>query len=165
MVLQGRGQNTLPLEDIAQRLGFCVPVDMQEKFPFAKTSENSQDWGVHPFTYETSVEKLLSEVAPELRFRFIHINNILAEEVGETIAELLQRGSDIIVGYDYKEAFGEGAHVGHVSIINTINTITDEVGLVDSESPHKVQISLKSLQAGIRKKKDGLWVIYDSSQS
>ncbi len=140
-------------------LGLVVPSAKAADYPGARVSESKDQWGVHPQQTEYSIEKVLERHHIPLVYRFIHINQITSGKHLDFMASQLDARNSIIVGYDYKTVFNTGGHVGHVSVVVSIETASDLIILWDPADPEEyIAVPYFTLLAGIRKRRDGYWL-------
>ena len=160
MVLARRGLPRFPQDVIARDLGLAVPPSLATRYPWARVSEQEEDWGVHPQVPGTSLADFIACHSIPLDELFYSPFEIFSREYGEFLSQNLEHGNDILVGYDYAAVFTAGRHRGHVSIIAGVDARTEFVSLIDPESPTEyVGVSLRDLITGINVQRDGFWVI------
>ena len=158
-LLRRRGLQGLPQAEIAKELGLIVPPTLAEVYPWAPTSDLEADWGVHPQRAETSLTAFFRKHDIPLRELFYRPQEIFGRDYEEFIAANLAHDNDMLVGYDFRTAIGEGSHVGHVSIISGVNSRRTVVRLIDPERPTAVSVGVPDLLRGVTAQKDGFWVI------
>ena len=162
MILKRRNMSTYAQIDIACILGLVVPPSLLAQYDCAETSETEEDWGVHPQADGTSIKLFLKIKGVPLAYRYVDAREIPSDSTLDFLSDNLQHDNDIIVGYDYAATFKEGKNVGHVSLIRSIDSITETVELVDPEVTHTVSAPLRDLSKGVREKNDGFWIFAES---
>jgi hypothetical protein len=161
MIFKRRYLKTFPQIEIAEHMGLVVPPNQLFNFPFARESDNAWEWGVQSIT-PYSIGMLFSHLKVDLAFKFIPIHNISGSSVFDFLEDNLLLDNDIMIGYDYKEAFGRGMNVGHVSLIYSLNTISLDIILVDPEENNEVVVQYPKLARAIHNKLGGFWVFSTS---
>ena len=159
MLLRRRGLRVFPQEQIAQELGLVVSPDQAATYPWAASSDQESEWGVHPQDQEHSLMSFFVRHGVDLDELFYRPSHIFGRDYADFIASNLAQGNDVLVGYDFKVVFGAGRHVGHVSIVSGVNSSKALITLIDPERRTPVTASLKILMDGVETVTDGFWVI------
>lgn len=161
LVFTRRGIGGVPDEEIARLLGLIVPPDRTTKYPFASVSADETKWGVHPQVQETSIQRLLETLGLPVFFAYLRRTEIPTHSILEFLRDNLDNGNDIVVGHDYRELYGKGSNVGHVSIVQSAELDTEDVVILEPFSGDNLVLTSEHLVRGIDKVQDGFWLFAD----
>lgn len=165
MILRRRGLEGLPQDTIACGLGLVVPPHLQNKYPCGIVSDDSSDWGVHPQSERSGIDLFLLNNHLTIFHVFVGINQISRQSVIDFLSDNLLNDNDIIVGYDYATAFNAGTHTGHVSLVSSLDTVREVLGLIDPEESREIFVPANQLLPGILRQRDGFWIFGTSSET
>ena len=157
MIFKRRGLNTYSQLQIASSLGLKIPPSLKNKYPETEVSDDETQWGVHP-DKDNSLQRFINDNSIDLYFKFLNLRSIPSNTIIDCINDNLEKGNDIIVGYDYATVFEAGENVGHVSLLSSLNEVANTVQLVDPEVPHPIEVCIKKLLKGIYKRYSGFWI-------
>lgn len=158
MIFRRRGMATYPQIQIAYALGLKVPLELKSKYPNAIVSNEELDWGVHPRKDGSTIEQFLKTNNIHLISRYFNVREIPHSSMIDFLSDNIKKGNDILVGYNYFSAFQKGLDVGHVSLVESIDTLENIIGLIDPEDLLPVKIKISNLLIGIFSKNSGFWV-------
>lgn len=157
MIFKRRDLKIFPQQQIAYSLGLKIPLYMKEKYPNAQISDIESEYGVHP-NNENSLEQFINRNGIELKLKYINLKDIPSNSIIDCLCDNLETGNDIIVGYDYATVFQDGLHVGHVSLICSVDELKNTVVLMDPEEYQPIEVDIRKLLAGILKRSSGFWI-------
>lgn len=166
MVFSRRDLTPYKQSELGVLLGLVVPPELATKYPGAKVDQDISRWGVHPQEVETSVDTLFEKLNIPLRHYYYPISQIPAGSFIDFLSDNIKLDNDVIIGFDYLTVYGEGSHVGHVCLLDGVDDGKNLVHLVDPDASHGgvKSVVCTNLIQGIMNKRDGIWVITDSSR-
>lgn len=159
MIFARRALKKYPQEELGYKLGLTIPPSMLENYPKAKTSTLEKEFGVHPQNADSSINLLFKDYGIPLDFHFMSINEVPSSAVESFLIENLNKDNDIIIGYDYLTAFGEGGHFNHTGLVADVLGKTGQLVIIDPEEKLPIKINTFSMLKGIRSINDGFWLI------
>ena len=168
MVFARFGLPTFPQDYLAEKLQLVVPIGMHGTYPFAQSSDQPADWGVH-LTGDTGgpdlIPELLAREGIPLHYRYVAYSRIPRASVTEYVRANLERGVAILVGYRYSVVFGTGMNVGHVGVIEGIGREASNFLIIEPEEGMRVEIDAERLMEGVRAASDGLWLFAEDPRA
>jgi hypothetical protein len=133
MVVYRHGIPLVSAEALGYELGLTVPEEERELFWNARTGEKpTAGWGTQIGEQQYSPNAAFTRLGIPLSMSLDLIDSFDSiESMMKYLTDAENRGSDILVCYDYGALFDTDSHVGHVNVFDRI--IDGKVRLVDPE--------------------------------
>lgn len=160
MICVRRGYPAVPQTDIAKRLGLVIPRRLTETYGFADVSDDPSRWGVRADTSESGICRFLGDCTPPLYHVFTRWQEVPMSSQLDFIAAHIEKGNDIAVGFYASGVYDGAGSVGHLALIDAIDTRSEMVRLIDPEvgADGGVTVNWSRLFDGIMAAHDGYWL-------
>jgi hypothetical protein len=129
MIQERRGLEFASQDEIGYQLGLIVPKEKAYFFSKVRTGRMPKTgWGTQTSKKQYSVQNYFVKSGLPLKLAINSCREV--ENVSEFIVQNLLKNNDIVVCYNSQLLFGEG-DVEHVSLIQEIDTESEEITIVD----------------------------------
>lgn len=164
MVLRFQGIPEIAESELAVALGLHVPPNKAIDYPFAAISSEPKDWGVRIGGHHSeTLAAFLREKRIPIQMQYVPVNNIARTSFAEWLEENLNLGVSLIVGFDYRAVFLDGANVGHMSIVESIPDRTGSIILIEPEAGLRLTTDELTLYRGMQTQGGGTWLFSTSA--
>ena len=157
MVFERRGLPSFSQYQLGLELGFVIPPEYKSSYPDARISSDESEWGVHPFSENTSIQHLFQKLSIPLVVSDVPVKSIPTGSLLDFMLEQIMSDRDVMIGFDYASVFNQGKNVNHTGLVSSIRTATEKIKLVDPEEDSPIFVSFRDLLRGL----NSLWIISD----
>jgi hypothetical protein len=160
MIIKRKSNKLVTQHEIAEYIGVNVPHDYSGDIKNVRYVKDENLYGI--VLNDDGLKPIFDRFALNLTEDFSSINKFQDWEFFENIEKNLSLSNDIIVGFSYGILFSDTTkqQIGHACLIEKVEN--EEVVIYDPgpENYGFKIINGLNLYSAIKKKKDGLWVIY-----